>query len=348
MASRPNRYYAGPASDHFDGARFFDFVKPRNRDFRAFLKWQMNRRRSGWPARENVPEPPFAIPSNRVAGDRLVVTGVGHATVLIQTQGLNILIDPLWSKRASPLSWWGPRRRQPPGIRFGDLPDIDIVFVSHNHYDHLDLPTLARLHQRFAPLIVAPLGNDAIIHRKIESARTAVLDWGGRLQVSEAVAFHLLPAQHWSARGIRDTNHALWGALAIEAPGGNLYAVPDTGFGGGRYFRLARDRFGPFRFAMLPIGAYEPRWFMSYAHMMPEEALDAAAILEARCALATHYNVFPLADDGFDEARQRLVAERTARNLPPEALRDLGIGESWEVPALQAGVNEVVASLGSR
>ncbi len=321
-------------SDHFDGQRFFDPDNQRKRDFWAFLKWQFTGEQGPWPEPSELPAPTFSVPPARVAGEALRVTYVGHATVLLQTQGLNILTDPIWSERASPFSWLGPKRRQPPGVPFASLPKIDVVFVSHNHYDHLDLATLRMLHDRDRPLVVTPLGNDAIIRAAIPDLRAQALDWGGSHAVSPEVRLHLVPVQHWSARGVFDTNRALWGGLVIEAPGGNVYAALDTGYGGGRPFMKARDAFGAFRFVLLPIGAFAPRWFMEYAHMTPEEALEAAAILGAERGLAIHYDVFPLADDGFGVARQQLVEARQASGVPAERLQDLEVGAAWEVPSL--------------
>ncbi|TIV13033.1 MAG: MBL fold metallo-hydrolase, partial [Mesorhizobium sp.] len=199
MAARKrtaNRYYSGPHSDHFDGALFFNpGGKPPGR-FSDLLRWQFSGKRARWPAA--VPSPhPQAKPVRRVDGGALRLTMVGHASLLIQTAGLNILTDPVWSERASPFAFAGPRRVNAPGIAFADLPPIDLVLVSHNHYDHLDLATLKRLKEAHNARIITPLGNDAIIHRAVPGMRLSVHDWGDRIDAG-AAAIHVEPAHHWS------------------------------------------------------------------------------------------------------------------------------------------------------
>ena len=210
-------YYRGPASDHFDGRRFDNPWSPMPNRFGDFLKWRLTGERGPWPDAVAVTS---TVPPARVMGEELRVTYVGHATVLLQTGGLNILTDPIWSDRASPVSFAGPRRVAAPGVRFEDLPPIDLVLVSHNHYDHMDLPTLERLHRAFAPLVLTPLGNDAIIRSAVPGMRVEALDWGQAHAVGPQARVTLTPMQHWSARGLFDRMEALWGAFVIESPGG--------------------------------------------------------------------------------------------------------------------------------
>jgi len=272
QANSANRYYDGPVSDHFDGRTFFNPGGTPPRDFADLLRWQFGGGRQKWP--REWPSPfPQARPDRRVDGEDLRVTMVGHATLLIQTAGLNILTDPVWSERASPVRFAGPRRVNAPGIAFEDLPPIDLVLLSHNHYDHLDIATLKRLKRHHDPLVITPLGNDAIVHAAIPDMKISVGDWGDSVTVTEGVRVHLEPMHHWSARGMGDRRMALWAAFVVETPGGKIYHIGDTGFHDGINYRAAAGRHGGFRLALLPIGAYEPRWFMPGQHQVPDEAV---------------------------------------------------------------------------
>ena len=228
---------------------------------------------------------------------------VGHATLLIQAAGLNILTDPVWSDRASPVSFAGPKRVNAPGIAFSDLPPVDIVLLTHNHYDHLDLDTLARLHQAHAPLVITPLGNDAIVRPAIPGMKIMAGDWGDRVQAG-AASIHFEPCHHWSARGMTDRRMALWAAFVIETPAGRIYHVGDTGFHDGRNYRAAAGKHGGFRLAILPFGAYEPRWFMKGQHQNPSEAVEGFRLANAQWAAGHHWGTFQLTDEAIEEPRE--------------------------------------------
>jgi L-ascorbate metabolism protein UlaG (beta-lactamase superfamily) len=323
-------YYSGPESDHFDGVRFFLPGAPMERDFGDFLKWQRTRDKGAWPEWvENV----FAdTPPPRIANDDLRVSFVGHATVLIQTAGLNILTDPTWSERASPFGFAGPKRVNAPGIAFEDLPPIDAVVISHNHYDHLDLDTLSRLAAHSGPRVIVPLGNARTIVNHDTDIAVEEYDWGEYASLSDEVTVHLAPLQHWSARGLGDRNKALWAAFIIQAPGGSIYFAGDTGYGDGQLFRAAARDYGTPRLAILPIGAYLPEWFMAYPHMNPRDAIKAHSDLGAAYSLAHHFNTFPLADDGYDVALTEFIAQRAAAGVGEGMFRALAPGEVWVVP----------------
>lgn len=324
-----NGYYQGPVTDHFDGTRFHNLGGDPPRGLTDFLEWRLTRDPPPWP--EHV-EVTTTVPPARVEGAALRVTWVNHATMLIQTQGLNILTDPTWDRRASPFSWIGPKRVHAPAVRFDDLPPIDLVIVSHNHYDHLNVATLKRLWDAHRPRIVMPLGNGPIVHADHPEIAVETYDWGAETDVAPGVGLCLHAMQHWSARGLLDRNHALWAAFVITTPAGAIFFAGDTGYDGGDEFRLAARQHGPFRLAILPIGAYDPRWFMETKHMTPEEAISARADLGARHTLGHHFDTFPLADTPYGEPRRRLAAARAEAGLGEDAFRTLVPGGVWEVP----------------
>ena len=275
LHSATARYYDGPVSDHFDGTRFFDLNGPTARTLADQWRWYREGNRQKWP--EWAPSPYSDRPPARVDGPEWRISFVGHASFLLQTSGLNILIDPVWSQRVSPVSFAGPKRVNDPGIAFDALPPIDVVLVSHCHYDHLDVETLSRLHAAHRPRVLAPLGNDTIMRNYDSGVRAEPHDWHNRVELGRGVAVTLVPTRHWSARGLFDRNKALWASFVLETPAGKIYVVCDSGYGDGGHFRRVAEKHGPLRLAILPIGAYEPRWFMRDQHMNPEDAVKALA-----------------------------------------------------------------------
>ena len=327
-----SRYYDGPKSDHFDGERFFDphGVAPRTR--RDLLRWHLHRRaraaRAKWPAW--APSPYIDRPPARVQGAALRISYVGHASILLQTAGLNMLLDPVWSKRVSPFRFVGPKRVNDPGILFSDLPPIDVVLVSHGHYDHLDLATLSRLAAAHRPRVVTPLGNDTIMRNHDSAIAAEAYDWGDQVNIGKGVVVTLVPTRHWSARNLSDRNMSLWASFVIEAPGGRIYFVADSGYGDGGHFRRARERHGPLRVAILPIGAYEPRWFMRDQHMNPTEAVQAFIDCGAELALGHHHGTFQLTDEAIDAPLVALDDALKDARIPCERFRTLRPGEVWQ------------------
>ena len=326
--------YQGPVSEHFDGKRFRNLSPDyREKSLTDLLTWVFNREREAqWQPVPLAAGP--AVPQRRV-GRGLQVTFINHATVLVQVDGVNILTDPIWSHRTSPVGWLGPQRYHPPGVRFKDLPPIDYVVISHNHYDHLDLPSLERLWERDQPTVVAGLGNgkllsDAGIDKVVE------LDWWQPLAVSEQLTIHGVPAQHWSTRTRLDTNRTLWLGYVFSTSEGPILFAGDTGLG--PHFAMIHERFGPMRLSLLPIGAYLPRWFMRDNHLSPADALMAHRILESRQSMAIHFGTYPLADDGQRGTAERMIEVRDRAGLAAEAF--------W-VPT-PGGVYEVGATLTSR
>ncbi|MEP6732778.1 MAG: MBL fold metallo-hydrolase, partial [bacterium] len=219
-------------------------------------------------------------PPQRVAG--LQITHVGHASYLVQVGGHNILVDPVWAERASPFTWAGPRRHNPPAIAFEDLPPIDAVLVTHNHYDHLDTSTIRRLHDIHRPRVIAPLGNDTIIRGASRGIDVQTGDWWSSFSVAADITVTIVPAYHWSSRVLADRRMALWGGFVIESSSGVIYCAGDTAFRDGAIFTEIAERFGAPTVAVLPIGAYAPRWFMETQHVNPEEAVQIATLCGAR------------------------------------------------------------------
>ncbi|WP_448501001.1 MBL fold metallo-hydrolase [Sphingomonas sp.] len=302
-------YYRGPASSHFDGERFFnpgidDTAQPPTGGSRGgFFARMLTDDRPPWPDRIDIRR---ARPPARVDGDRMLVTWIGHATVLIQTRGLNILTDPQFSRTAGPFGI-GPRRVAPPGVGFNALPKIDLVVVSHNHYDHLDLPSLKRLWERDRPRIVTSLGNDSVIEQA--GVEATALDWGGRVTIAPDVELVVTRNHHWSSRWFTDRNRALWSSFTLILPGGNVFFSGDTGFGDGGWIDEAAA-LGPVRFAAIPIGAFRfvPGQMHTASHIGPIEAAEVHRRLGAARSLGIHWGTFRLSYEAR-ETPPRLLGE---------------------------------------
>jgi L-ascorbate metabolism protein UlaG (beta-lactamase superfamily) len=301
--STQNRYYSGLASDHFDGLRFFNPGQPQtDRSLRDLWRWRSERAAVEWPAHVAVTP---TVPESRM--EQMRITMVGHATLLIQVAGLNILTDPVWSERTSPVTFAGPRRVTAPGIALEDLPAIDVVLVSHNHYDHLDLATLRHLHDKHQPSMVMPLGNDTIVRSAIPGARIVVGDWGSSIPIGPSATATITRANHWSNRGLRDRRMALWGGFLVDTNRGSVWFAGDTGYGDGSIFQDMRARYGAPDVALIPIGAYEPRWFMAAQHVDPRAAVRVFQDIGARHALGIHWGTFRLTDEGREAPREELL-----------------------------------------
>ncbi len=327
-----NRYYAGPASDHFDGARFFNPDGEAPAGTLSLLRWKFGKGNVPWPRAFTSPFPP-AKPEARILGGRLVVTMVGHASLLIQTAGLNILTDPVWSDRTSPFSWAGPRRVNSPGIRLDELPPIDIVIVTHNHYDHLDLETLLAVHLQAQPHFITPLGNAAIIRTRVPAANITEMDWSGHLPIAPGIDLHCEPCHHWSARGLGDRRMALWAAFVLTTPDGNIYHIGDTGFHRGINYASARQKFGGFRLANLPFGADEPRWVMQGQHQNPQEAVEGMQLCGAAYVAGHHWGTVKLTNEGVEQPLEALAEALDARGISRDRFRPMRPGEAFDVPA---------------
>lgn len=303
--------------------------EPKGRSLKAFLKWRLTRVTPQWPTWIDIQ--PELTPVNRViATKELLVTYINHATVLIQTAGLNILTDPIWSQRCSPLQWLGPKRIHAPGIALENLPPIDAVLISHNHYDHLDLPTIAALNKRFKSQFITGLGNKKIIHKASNDIFSLEMDWWETITISDQVKLTYVPAHHWSGRGVLDTNTCLWGGFVIETPQHTIYFAGDTAYG--KHFEQIQQRFGEISLAILPIGAYEVRWFMQETHINPEEAVIAHQQLNAKYSLGIHFGTFAdLADEAYEQPLTDLSIALTKHDIDPLLFRTLKPGEGWMI-----------------
>jgi L-ascorbate metabolism protein UlaG (beta-lactamase superfamily) len=323
--------YDGPVSDHFDGEYFFDPDGVPPKSLQDVMRWQFgrDRQRQVWP--KWAPSPHADTPPQRVDCNGVRLSFVGHASWLIQTCGVNILVDPVWSDRASPVRWAGPKRVNDPGIAFQALPPIDVALVSHGHYDHLDIETLSKLVAKFSPRIITPLGNDVTMRRANPTLRADAFDWRQRVQLDGGLAVTLVPTRHWSARGLFDRNRALWASFVLETPAGKIYIVCDSSYGEGRHFRGIKQAYGPLRLAILPIGAYEPRWFMQDQHMNPSDAVKAFADCGAEQAVAHHHGTFQLTDEAIDAPVEALHAALDQANIPRERFVALKPGQVFEI-----------------
>jgi L-ascorbate metabolism protein UlaG (beta-lactamase superfamily) len=326
-------WWHGPPSDHFDGQRFFNpGTGPHAHGTRAMIEWKRNAKPVPWPAHVTVTQ---ARPAASVEGDAMVATVVGHACVLVQTQGLNILTDPVFAERASPFSWAGPRRVRAPGVALIDLPRIDIVLLSHNHYDHMCLPTLKALWSRDRPRILTPIGNGALLARHGIAATEG--DWGDAVAAC-GVTVHFDAVQHWASRWGFDRNRALWCGFTVDLPDGNLFFAGDCGYNADYFARVARH--GPPRLALLPVGAYEPRWFMGHHHMNPDDAVMAFNDIGAVQAIGIHWGVWQLTDEGIDEPREALDVALDAAGIARERFRA-------EVPGTVVGLSAPTPATGT-
>ena len=324
-------YYEGPKSAHFDGTRFFnpdgdDMARAPSLNGIAgsAVKYLTNSDgRPSWPAHVAVKpgKPPLLV-----IGDQMVATWVGHATVLVQTQGLNILTDPIWSDVAGPYGI-GPKRVAAPGIRFDDLPKIDVVLVSHNHYDHMDVDTLKRLWDRDKPLIVTSLGNDTLLQSAGIEAKA--IDWGQKVLLPNHCYRSSIPLpcdgppdaeivvtrnHHWGSRWFADRSRALWSSFVVKLSGGNLFFAGDTGFGDGKWPAEAA-RYGPVRLAILPIGAFRfvPGQMEVGSHIGPVQAAEVYARLGASRGIGIHWGTFRLSYEAYDTPPKLLAAVMACR-----------------------------------
>lgn len=323
--------YEGERSDHFDGEVFVN-REPMNKGPFDMLKLGFGfvTQAKPWPAWiENTPADP--IPHKVIDGIR--ITYINHATTLIQMDGINILTDPIYSDRASPLSFAGPKRIRAPGIPLDELPPIDVILISHNHYDHLDIETLQNLNtqQEQPPLILAGLGNGKLFEQS-KLPEHVDLDWNESFALNE-IEFTFVECRHRSGRGIGDQMKTLWGSFVIKSDTGSIYFAGDTGYG--PHLKEHGEQFGPFDLSILPIGAYEPRWFMKDVHLNPEEAVEAHLDLGSKQSLGIHFGVFQLTYEAVSDPETALATALAAKQIRSDKFWQLEPGKSRSIKSSQ-------------
>ncbi len=285
----------------FDGKVFENLEPFPDKSLFTVIRWRLSSMftRNKWP--EKVEQKFFKPEAER--SQSLKVSVINHATVLVQMNGVNILTDPQFSERASPLSWLGPKRVIQPGIPFADLPPIDIVVISHNHYDHLDIPSLKKITDRWNPVIYVGLGNKPLLNKN-GIKKVVEMDWWDQLTFSD-ISLQFVPVQHWSARTGGDKRETLWGGFVFSGVK-KVFFAGDTGYG--KVFKLINEKVGPVDLSLIPIGAYEPRSFMKNAHVWPEESVKIFKDTDSKHAIGIHFGTFAdLTDEAIDQPRLDLL-----------------------------------------
>lgn len=320
MAAAP-RY---PISDHCDGIHFFNPRAHVNRTWLDVIKWRRTSTAQPWPRQVEVAPRKTPLPERTA---KAACTWINHATFLLQYPDINVLTDPVYSDCAGPFGRLGPRRVHLPGIAFPDLPRIDLILLSHDHYDHCDLPTLRRLATAHDPVVITPLGNAPLLRRAgFAASRIIELDWWQQTRRGE-LDITLTPARHWSNRLSGSRNGRLWGGFYLQGSGQRIAFTGDTGYDP-VFFRDIGRRLGSPNLALIPIGAYEPRWFMAPQHCNPEEALQIHTDLGAQRSIGMHWGTFQLTDEGRDEPVLALKAALAAQKLPAAHFTVLQPGET--------------------
>jgi L-ascorbate metabolism protein UlaG (beta-lactamase superfamily) len=318
--------YQGEVTNHFNGKRFINPGNVKAKGLTAVFRWLFTRKRTSWG--KFLDDPYGEKPAARIdSGIR--ITFINHSCFLIQTNGLNILTDPIYSERASPFSWSGPKRMRNPGVRYEDLPHIDVVLISHNHYDHLDMATLKKIAAQCHPRIFAALGIGKFLRSHGISSITE-MDWWSENWINDVAEIAAVPAQHFSGRGMFDRDATLWVGFVIRVKEGNIYFAADTGYNDETFVEIGKH-FSPIRVSILPIGAYRPRWFMSPIHCSPHEAVIMHKALESKLSIGSHFGTFPLADEGRDEPVIDLKKAMQEENISPNDFITLKEGTFIEI-----------------
>jgi N-acyl-phosphatidylethanolamine-hydrolysing phospholipase D len=363
---------AAPVNPHYNAAKPHhtpegfknNYIASATKGGAAFFRWQIERLRGGYPKAPEVPTPVVKADLGFIKANALksgptdsasrvadtlsaplatmqpAITWVGHATMLVQASGLNVLTDPIFSQRASPVQFSGPKRAQPPGIALVDLPRIDVVLISHSHYDHLDLNSVKALAQQEggSPLFIVPLGlKEWFLKQGITMVKE--LDWWDNV-MEKGVEFNLTPVQHWSARSLGDRSQTLWGGWSVFGADFHWYYSGDTGYS--KDFADTQQRFAPrqtaaqgggFDIALIAVGAYEPRWFMQDQHLNPVDAVQVHKDLKAKRSVGVHWGTFELTDESLDQPPKDLAAARKEQGVDENDFFLLSVGQTRTLPA---------------
>ncbi len=310
-------------SDHFNGKRFFNPTHPKGHTLGDLFRFFVSYRPKRWP-KEVKNDISLDLHSN-LSDNEVAITFVNHATLLIQVNGANILTDPVWSERASPVSFAGPKRARKPAIKIDELPKIDFVLVSHNHYDHMDLATLNLLNERFSPTFLVALGDRKKLER-LGAKHIVEMDWWQQFEASSELKFIFTPTQHFSGRTPFTFSKSLWGAFVIKSKGHLIYFGGDAAYS--TYFTETTKRLGEMDLSLIPIGAYEPRWFMKSVHMNPEEAVQAHLDLKSKRSIGIHFGTFQLTEEKIDQPVIDLKIAMKLRSLNNEDFNTLNEGQT--------------------
>lgn len=301
--------YKGPITDHFDGKKFKNYGGVEAKGIGDVLKYMAKRNPTKWVIPKDITKK--AAIQDIVLDPNFRITFINHATILFQLKGVNIITDPVYARAAGLLGLIGPLRKLPPGIALEDLPPIHFVFISHNHYDHLDINAIKKIIKKHNPQFVTTLGNDLLL--KKYTSKVKAIDWWQSINLTDNIEMICSPGQHFSSRGLTDRDANLWGGFVLKTESGNIYWAGDSGYG--NFFEEIGEKYGPFRFSCIPIGAYKPNWFMSPIHISPQEAVQVHLDVKSKQSMAFHWGTFNLSDEGWDEPKKDLETELKNKNI---------------------------------
>lgn len=342
LVSCANNSFYDATKPHHTESGFKNIDYEDDKGFLAFAKWRWEKLFKDIPA---VDDYDFTIDTSNHSiiyedNDTTRVSWIGHATFLIQFSGLNILTDPQFSHRASPFTWAGPQRVVPAAIKLQDLPEIDVVIISHDHYDSLDVASvveLAKHNQNRSLTFIVPLGMKSWFEElDLPSSQVVELDWSSSTKIN-GVTFTAEPSQHWGKRTLFDAYNRLWASWVIESDKGKIFFAGDTGYA--KHFKHIGDKYKGFDIALLPIGAYEPRWFMKSYHVNPDEAVQIHKDIRSNYSIAMHWGTFILTDEPLTEPPVKLAEALSKHQIPESAFEVYRHGETRNLEHLFSNTN---------